>query len=308
MAATMNILQTPSGASRRGSHQLACVSECARQWVFRYRRRIVSKDEPDWRLCGTVIHDAVAYRYSERMHDMGHEWPSWWTGETLDEVIGKSGSGKPHIIQTAREVADAYPEYWWASGAETWEPIAVEEEFQATVGELDPDADDKTLDDEVVTCGTDLVVRDVKGDLWAVDHKTKSLDWRTKRMAEWDPDGAFALSWQAYINLHILRKRYPHDTVRGFIVNRISRQKPYGFDRYVLPCSDMVYTTVPRVIRAQVAEELRIDGMLRAGEAPVPSYWHCDTKFGPCDYRRLCNADSAAEANAIRAIHYVGRE
>lgn len=308
--ATLPVIQPPSGASSRGSHQLATTFQCDRKWVLRYRKRIEPTAEPEFRMGGTLIHDAVAHRYAERMIERELGTPSWWTGDSVDEVLSKAGSGYPHLAQTAREVYDAYPAYWWDLAQEKWDPIAVEEEFRATVGELDPGGQDKTLDDEVVTCRSDLVVRDPdSGCLWVVDHKTKSGEWRNNgRLPAWNPDGEYAVSWQACINLLILRQRYPNDTVRGFIVNRITRRPPFDFDRHVLTISPRVYANVPRVIRDCVARERMIDGMLTAGETPMPAYWECYGRFGTCDYRKLCNAASVDEMNVLYEAHYRSRD
>lgn len=312
MSVQLPVVQTASGASSRGSHQLACAKQCARKWTLRYRQRIIPNTEPPFRLGGTLIHDAVAHRYAQRLIAAGG-MPTWWEDQDIDSVLQQGGAGHPDLIQCAREVYDEYPRFWWDLNNEPWDPVAVEEEFRATVVELHPEGAGGPEDDEVVTCRTDLVVRNRDtGDLWVVDHKTKSHGWTRgdgpKKLPTWKPDGEYAISWQANINLHIIRKRYPHDTVRGFIINRITRQPPYCFDRHVLSVSPRVYNTVPRVVREAVATELAIDGTLAAGHPPMPSYWECYGRYGECDYRRLCNADTVEDMNAILALHYVNRE
>ena len=293
-----------SGASSRGSHQLATSAECKRKWAFHYRKKLKILGEPKFRLGGTLIHSSLAILYGQRLIDNGGKIPDWWKDESLDVQLAKEGAGYPELIQYAREIYDAYEKMWWqGAAAEPWEPTHVEEEFRATVGELDPGGEDRTLDSEVVTCRTDLVVRHKDtGHLWIVDHKTKGGGYGGKgadRLPAWGDGGEYALSWQANINLHLIRLRLPHENVRGFIVNRVKRMPPYDFDRHILHVSPEVYKTVPSVVRAQVATEREIDQMLAAGKHPPPSYWTCMGRFGWCDYISICNADTVDERNSV---------
>lgn len=304
----------PSGASSRGSHQLASVAQCPRKWMLRYRKRLRPIAEPPFRMGGTLIHDAVAYHYAERLIAAGkYDTPSWWTGESLDDVLVKAGAGHPDLIQIAKEVYDAYPRYWEDVAALNsgvpWEPVAVEEEWRATVGQIDPGGDDTSLDDEVVTCRTDLVARDVHtGDIIIVDHKTKSGGWGESgrnRLPVWKSDGEYAISWQALLNLYIIRLNFPNETVRCFTINRIKRQPPYDFDRHTLDISPRVYAAVPRTVRAMVAKEREVDGMIAAGAPPVPHLWSCFGRYGACDYLDLCNATDNDAMNAIANADFI---
>lgn len=290
---------TPSGASSRGSHRLACVAQCERKWFLRYVHNLRPVDEPEFRLLGTLQHDAIAYHYAQRMINESGKTPTWWTGKTLDEILEEAGRGAPHLVDAAKTCGDAYADHWQG---EDWEPLAVEEEFKATIGELDPGGgDDRSLDSEIVTCRSDLVVR-VKssGMVFIVDHKTKGGGWGTTgahRLPKWKDGGEYQISWQAMINLYLVRLAYPNEVVRGFIINRVKRKPPFDFDRHVLTISPRAYAAVPRVIRAQIAKEREVLGMVDADIAPRPSYWQCYGRFGPCDYIDICSAKDEDEMN-----------
>lgn len=301
-----------SGASGRGSHQLACASECGVRWRFRYRDRVIPRFEPDFRLGGTLIHDSLAHRYAERMMAAGGTAPSWWDGRSIQDVLDESGAGHPELIRNALEAYEVYPRHWWeANGGlrEDWIPIAVEEEFKARVGDLDPEGLDGIYDDEVVTCRSDLVVRSKRtGALIIVDHKTKSPDYKTGKLPTWNPNGEYRVSWQAALNLLIVRLTFPGDIVAGFVVNRVTRRAPWDFDRHLLRISPRMYARTPKVIRHQVAVERSYDALLAEGRSPEPAYWNCYTRFGPCDYIDICDAATDEDARAIIDQHFTSRD
>lgn len=299
----------PSGASSRGSHQLSCVQECPERYKLRYIDKLRTKVEPSFRLGGTLVHDAIGHLYAERMLERTGTTPSWWTGHPLDQVLEQAGQGYPELIRNAHEVYDAYKAYWWGQRNEDWAPVAIEEEFRAKLSELDPDpanADPET-DDETVTCRTDLVVRSgATGALVVVDHKTKATEGRTGKLAIWRPDGEFRISWQAMVNLHILRVRYPGEVVVGFVINRMSRREPYDFDRHLLRISPSAYNEVPSVLRRLVKAERGIIADVSNGGRAMKAFWSCYGRYGPCDYVDLCDAATQEDADAVASTRFSG--
>lgn len=313
------VVEFASGASSRGGHQLSCADTCERRWALRYYARIEPIGEPEFRLGGTLIHDAVAHRYAQRMMDLGKPAPSWWENKTIEEVLSERGRGYPTLIERAMDVYHMYARYWWGTETEAplsnkapepWEPIAVEEEFRATIGEIDPGGPDSSLDDEIVTCGTDLLVRNTDtGILYVVDHKTKSHAYgrNRDRLPTWSEKGEYRVSLQAMMNLLLIRNTYPDETVGGFIINRITRAEPYCFDRHLLTISPLLYAALPRELRRLVGKERDIREKIERGEKTAQSMHQCYGRYGACDYVDLCAAMSKEEQEIIASTQFQQR-
>lgn len=309
---------TGTGASRRGSHQLATIFECPRKWYLRYRKRLRERVDKPYRMGGTLHHAAIARRYAERIVEQDI-WPAptWLEGALpLEDELQEIGAGFPHLVDLALEMYQEYPNYWWhGSAIEPWEPVAVEEQFFARLGDLLPDCPDE-YKDEVVTCGTDLVVRNlVTKMLWIVDHKSKGFDpfsYRAKRVDPWirastggGDHEKYRINWQVLMNLHIVRQAFPDEVVAGFIVNRFTRDKPFMFDRHPLKVSPLVYNEAPKMMLRAVEEEARVDGMVAAGRKPEPYFWSCHGEYGCCDYIDVCSAHSVEEMEDVVARDFV---
>ena len=310
----------PSGASKRGSHQLAAISQCPRKWYLRYRKGIRETKDKEFRIAGTLHHDAIAYAYAERIMSHGkYPTPSWWDGRSLESILAEHGQGWPVQVQLALEMYEAYQNHWWRSPVpEPWEPVAVEEEFQARLGDLGIEG---PLSEEVVTCGTDLIVRNLHtNQLWVCDHKSKGFDpfnrSRVERLEPWVRKSTgggdheqYTIHWQALVNLYLVRLAYPNEVVGGFIINRFSRKKTktghFLFDRHTLHTSPRVYAHAPQVMRYAVQKELDLDGMVAAGGKPEPHYWACHGKYGCCDYIDLCNADDEDQMNDVLSSQFM---
>lgn len=315
----------PSGASKRGSHQLASIFSCPRKWQLRYRKGIREARDKKFRIGGTLHHDTIAYIYAERIIEQGI-WPtpSWWTGEPLHDILDKHGEGWPEQIALAKEMYDAYRNKWWfGSYPEPWEPVAAEEQFVGRIGDVDPlgDGVDDPLADEIVTCGTDLVIRNtLTNQLWIVDHKSKGFDFfaprHAQRMEPWvrrstggGDHEQYLVHWQSLVNLHLVRRAFPDHIVAGFMINRFTREKTkdgrFLFDRHTLHTSPRVYARAPKVMRYAVAQEAYWDGIIAAGGQAEPHYWACHGKYGTCDYIELCNADDDEQAGRVLESKFV---
>lgn len=290
---------TGSGASKRGSHQLAAVFQCGRKWHLRYRKRVVPREDVEHRMAGTLGHLSVAYAYVDRIREQD-KWPmpTWWEDEPLLDALAREGEGWPQLIPTANALYSAYSNLVMPYEKHV-EPIAVEEQFFAKLGDVLPDCPEH-LKDEVFTSAIDLVYRDTRtGMIWVRDHKSKGFDWFSRgpqqRMTKWDKDGEqYNIHWQALVNLLIVRNAFPQHTVAGFEINRFTRKMTKGgaflFDCHKLDISPRVYASTPEVVRRCIEEELRIDALVAAGEQPSPNFWACDGKYGNCDYINLCRA------------------
>lgn len=262
------------------------------------------KIEPDYRLLGTLVHTRLAFHYAAMLDKR----PDWYA-HGLDAALAKDAKGRLDLVSKSENIYEAYCD-WWV-GQDTWQPLAVEEEFSATLQEIDPDYEqdpndpddipEPGEDDELVTAKLDLMVRS-NGTSWVVDHKTKSHGWgRTGRMEDWH-DEDFMMSWQVHLYLHVTRlacRRMGWDEPQGFIIQRLTRKLPFDSDRTVVPVPQLAHAEVPRMVRHLVREELKVRRRVAAGFKPVPNYASCVGAFGPCDFFPLCSANSEKSRNRL---------
>jgi len=312
-----------SGASRRGSHRLADVQICEKKWWLRYNHHLLETKDKKWRLSGTLIHQAVAWHYAEKMI----EPPDWYreargSNRGLVSLLNELGAGNPADIRNAVSCLEAYKTYWARHpGGDPWIPKYIEHEFEARVGDLDPKGKDEVIDfawkdrqgklhyekrrlnNEIVTCRVDLVVDVGNGSLFVVDHKSQRPLWSKKTLAQLKDDGEFTIHWQALFNLHVVRLSLPH--VMGFIIQRINRDAPWDVDRHALHIPKRMYEKTPAVIRRLVRRELQLGTEIAEGIPATPSPWACMTRYGACDYRNLCAADTQSEVDEKLAADYV---
>lgn len=273
-------------------------------WALRTVHGVLAKDEPEIRHIGTLVHTCLAYHNAARMQVP----PAWALARSLEAALEEDGRGAPNRVRTAKEIYAAYAARFTS---DTWQPVAVEEEFTATIGELKPlnpqyGWTDPTFDAEVVSCRTDLVF-EVNGDLWIADHKTTG-GTEGQRLVVWRDDGEWKLNWQVMMNLHILRTPKNVErlggVIRGFVIQRVKQRRPFDFDRHVVHVSPHAYQFVPLQAREFVAAERRIEAQITRGETPIPNFSMCFGRYGPCDYHALCAADSAADQATIMAAQY----
>lgn len=282
---------SPSGASSRGSHRLASAGGgCELMYALAYEHGLRPKSEPPWRVIGSLVHNCLAYHYGTMMNPR----PLFLDEYPLHEQLVMTAGAHQDLVSVAYEVFEAYKKTY---AGEAWIPRFVEEEFGATIGELDPGGPHPELDAERITCRSDLIIES-NGEYWAVDYKCSAGTFNQERLEPWKDDGEYRMHWQAIVNLHILRKRLDKP-VRGFIIQRIKRKAPYDFDRRALKIPVLAYQTAPRSMRMFVKRENELLARLRAGEKPVPNYACCQGRYGACDYINLCGADSEAMRDLV---------
>jgi hypothetical protein len=267
------------------------------QFALHYLKHVTPRAEPPWRMIGKMVHTAFANHYAVRLPN-----PPDYTKIPLRDQLEAMAPGDKSNIDLTLQVLDAYKR--WSSG-EAWRPVYVEEEFRATLGELDPGGPYPELDDEVITCRSDLVVEQ-NGELLIVDYKCTSGEWGQERLPRWSDNNEYRIFWQAMINLQILRKRLDRP-VRGFIILRVKRKAPFDFDRNLLQIPQIAYDRTPRIAREFVRRELDLIRRLDAGERPVQNFSNCFSKHGPCDYLNLCGANTSEFQQQILDLDYVTR-
>ena len=294
--------ESPTGASRRGPHRLAAIDVCERMWALRYHYNYRKTVEKPWTMGGTLIHTCYEYYYASLMPD---EWRRkhcpWFYQRTLEERLKIQGRDWPDLVDMAKENLSEYMNVY---RDEPVTPLYIEREFSARLGEIDPGGPWPELDDEEVTCRTDLVFENESG-LWIMDYKSlgRSKCRRDGTLMRWKEDGEYALNWQVLVNLWLVRHELG-SKVRGFIVQRTTRHKPYDFDRHVLTVPVKAYKETPRQLRYRVHHEREVVRKLEAGERPKASFHACYGRYGPCDYWDACKAPDDASFQAIIASDF----
>lgn len=242
-------------------------------------------------MIGSLGHDCLAYYYGEKIDPKPE-----FLNVPLDERLQHRTRYQPdaaELIKTAKEVVDAYKRRFQA---EPWRPLFIETEFVTTVGELDPGGPHPELDEELVSCRSDLIVES-NGRNWIVDYKFMGGEWGKSNLTQWSEAVERDYLHQAMQNLLVVRKHMP---IEGFIIRRAKRKVPYDFDQQVLTVNPRLYAQMPRTIRYAVKRDLELQALAVAGESP-PNYAACSTRYGPCDYVSYCHAPSDELAKAALA-------
>lgn len=333
---------TPAGGpSTRGGHRLAAVNKCSRQWALRYYWYYRPVGDKPYRLWGTLLHTCYEYFYAAMMPDP----PEWFRKTALIDRLREQASviAEPVRSQLLNMTADNFTAYRlrYADDHLLMEPVYIEEEFAATLEEIDPISEDevrdeigrtkaavfrvsgletraleagarveaeyralKSLDREIVTCRPDLIWRLKKNRTqWIRDYKSlgrSRVNYRTGALFRWTSDdgeesGEFSVNWQVLLNLKIVRARLGLGNIRGFDIQRVTRQPPYDFDRNTLTIPGDAYKHAGRVARELVAHENRVTLQIESGQKPAYRPSECQTQFGLCDYIHVCKAPSQHE-------------
>jgi len=287
-----------SGASARGPSRLAALNVCERAWALRYYYWIRQNVDNEYRMGGSLIHTCYEYYYATKMsEEMRKERCPWFYRQTLQERLEEQGRDFPELVEMAKENLAAYMQVY---SHEPVRPLWIEREFSATLGEIDPGGPHPELDDEVVTCRSDLVFENDDG-IWIMDYKSVGAQGtgRDGRLWRWKANNEYALNLQVLVNLHLVRRVLGAGRVRGFIIQRTTRQGPYDFDRHVLSVPMKAYKETPRQLRYAVQHEMEVARTIQEGGRPKPSFNACFGRYGACDYRDACMAKDDAGFQAV---------
>ena len=328
----------PGGPSRRGSHAMADAGGCEVRAYWSDHEKLKSTRRSNFYMdFGTLGHTAMAYFYAERIERK----PAWLIEfPDRDRALKEDAPGHPEWIRTMNDLMGHYKRF---EAGDPWDPLYIEEEFEAKVGELDPDGLDEppfsidyegpcddvscknldddgqhvahkakkvlsfcSLNDEIVTCRPDLIVRR-NGLRWIIDHKFlgggKKDPERLAIINDQAPD--YTYYWQAMVNLWICRKGRCVDApgekldIQGFIFNRVKRNAPFDVSRDLFPMPTRQYQKIPRTIRETVrrSRQLKVKALTAPGTL-VAHPWECEGKY-TCDYVRVCHTSSLTERDAV---------
>lgn len=130
------------GASRRGSHRLANAGGCEVRWYWAHWAKLEGTRGNFYKDYGTLVHTCLAYHYAEKMERK----PKWFVDHPDVHVqMAQNAEGNPAWLRSVAGLMDAYKRYY---DADPWEPLYNEEEFEATLQDIDPDGEDEPA----ITC------------------------------------------------------------------------------------------------------------------------------------------------------------
>lgn len=129
-------------------------------WKYWYKTEPVTDGKANfYRDFGTLVHTALAYHYARRMD----RTPQWLIDyPSLEEALEADSFGNETWLKRCDEIMTGYRR-WYAE--DIWTPVYVEEEFEATIGQLDPDGIDEPAQEipYQITCGGLTDERDENG-------------------------------------------------------------------------------------------------------------------------------------------------
>jgi hypothetical protein len=305
---------SPGGKSSRGSHRLAEISRCPRKWYFQNVLELEPKRPAIYYVEGTLIHLALAYHHASRMAVK----PQWFLETTLDAALAREGRGWPQAIELAKDVGEAYARRY---AEDPWQPLAIEHEFSASVGEIrrltQPFAPAQPDDDERVSARIDLFLRS-GGYLWAADYKS-TAHASSRGLTPLNPEGEYAVHWQFLLQTAIMRVNFGAE-FRGVLVERVSKKAPHDFDRAVAPISQAMFNGLADVVARQcraereLVSEVASSGVLGASAGPsagsssewlpVGNPWSCFSWGHPCEFRQLCTSETFGQRQSTLVRDY----
>jgi hypothetical protein len=308
--------KTGGGASRFGSHAMSLAMSCEVKWFWSAFMGYEKAGGNFYMDFGTLGHTGLSYHYGNQLENK----PRWLLDNpNVDVSMEIDSKGEAKWLKQAKDMIAAYKNHY---ANDAWKPVHVEEEFTATVGELDPDGEDEpaigpleftdifgqkrslqrpSLNEEVVSCRPDMVAFDGRSYV-IVDHKVQGGGQKSNRdrlpiISEQYPD--YRYMWQAMVYMTIMRRYLP---VEYFYLNRIKRDVPFDFSRDRVELYQRPMRKIPGAIREAVRKRRNL--MVKAALHPdklVPHFGACSH----CDFTRLCYTDTAEERNLRLQAEYV---
>ena len=184
-----------------------------------------------------------------------------------------------------------------------WDPVVVEEEIEATLGELKVafyghNPDPRPSDSTRITARIDLLAR-ANGNLVLVDYKTVGKSWGSSpKIAKWKDDGEYGLAQQQMIQRHLVALRFGKP--QAVVIERVKRVFPLDHDANPIAMPALAYEEVLGTLRE--AQLIKLENLTRiqAGEKVTAHYGPaCYGRYGPCDYFDFCRAPTQAARRAV---------
>ena len=276
------------GASPAGFHFLMDYKKCAKYFYWRYIRGLVPKLTPRKLLYGRAVHAGLAAWYMAPSED-----PLMKQAAAVDSFRADMVEAKPEYfmledfdadlvagVQVMQEYALAYP-------VENYIPEAVEQELECLVN-----------DHTRFTGRVDLVMRDLRGNVFIFDHKTTgwSMDMLARTLQISDQSVAYMLLWNA---------NHPDEPAMGVVYNVLRQYKKTIEFRRVLVIkgpSDV------QAFKEEAADTFDEIGWRVSNERRWPTNKNsCYLYNRPCVFYDLCSMVGDSE-RMVEAAYTVDRE
>jgi len=277
-----------TGPSPRGWHRLQLAAECLQKYAWTYevpkpKDRVTSAPLAK----GSLIHLALAQHYArmragltpdeQDLSDLGG------VGDNIDDWVDPARavdliSQLEGTQQYAGVALDAYHAYVknYPHDATKWKILEVEEIMEVQIAGR-----------YRLTGRADLVIEDLGGRVWVVDHKsTARLTARHKQF--------YSVSGQLLGYSHMGRQKYG-DRFAGLIVNLIQHGTP-KFERIVLPRSPNLEAKFERIVVdiEESVERIQAEGRDPSDWPKAINELTCYHRYGACDFIDQCRWGAGA--------------
>lgn len=273
-----------TGPSPRGWHRLQLAAECLQKYAWRYEAPgATGKLDPSPALAkGTLIHLALAQHYArmraglrpdqqdlQELSGIQDREEDWCAPEEAVDLISQL-EGIEKYAQASVDTYRAYAQHYH-DDHHKWKVVAVEELMSGHIA-------GKYL----LTGRADLVVEDMAGRIFVIDHKTTAR--LTSRHKEF-----YAVSGQLLGYSHLARLRWG-ERFSGFIVNLIQHGDNPKFERITLPRSPNMEARFEQTV---VDIEESIERMQASGRdydnwPKAMNEMTCYGRYGACDFINQC--------------------
>lgn len=278
-----------AGPSPRGWHRLQLAAECLQRYAWTYESPDEKAKFSSPALAkGSLIHLALAQHYARmraaqapKSTMLGVETESpddWMTPQDAVWLVAKA-EGQEAYAQLAIDAYEAYQAFY-ADDMEEWKILEVEQLMST-----------KIAGKYLLTGRLDLVIEDVGGRVWGIDHKTGGRI--TKQHKEY-----YGISGQLIGYEHMAREKYG-DRLAGFMVNFIQHgQAPeFKFSRIEIARRPHLEG---HFVQSVVDIEESIERMQASGREydawpKAMSELVCFHRYGPCAHVDKCRWGKGAK-------------
>ena len=259
-----------TGPSPRGWHRLQTVLQCPQKYAWKFEMGMDRRptDSPAL-IKGTMMHLILAQHYYRLKNATEGQDPDEWEEPRIAlkrQAEEEEGRWDPFLEQI-ETCFDAYLSHY---KTDNFKVLEVE---RLAWGQID---------EHTFTGRFDLVMEDVAGRVWVVDHKTTAR--LLKRQIQY-----YGVSGQL-IGYSYLAKQIYGDRFHGMLLNQIQHTGKFNFQRLSLPPAPYLLERFPQTVRD--AEE-RIAQLKKSGRSPLEwpmamNEMTCYGRYGACDFLENC--------------------
>ena len=264
-----------AGRSEAGWHRVELAIRCPRLFAWReVEGKAFSISPPLVR--GSLLHIALAHHYA-RMREVqnGGDPERWLAPDEAVFALAEKNSHESELwMGCAPAIVDVYFAYRNNWAGEEWKILEVENQMKARVGEKK----------HLYTQRADLIVEDVQGRVWIVDHKS-AYRINSKTLQQHIMDGQF-LGYQMF------GKAKYGNRFAGVIVNRVKLTPRYDFDRRILEPAPRAFNWFVQAIEEGERKIAQWTGKPTEEWPMAMSNQICYGKYGKCSAFDLCRFGS----------------